>query len=65
VQDFGEAIRYTYVDVLSSEMDSYPEITKILNRVKLPLIVLNGQPRFHGGISTGMITDAVSDLVKE
>ncbi|HAG11060.1 MAG TPA: hypothetical protein DCK76_06700 [Desulfotomaculum sp.] len=64
VQSFGEAIRYAYVDVLSSEMNNYPEIAQILNRVRLPLIVLNGQPRFHGGISKEVIADAVGDLAK-
>ncbi len=64
VQDFGETISFTYVDVQSSEMNNYPEIVEIMDRVKLPLIVLNGQPRFHGGISKEMIAEAVSDLVK-
>jgi hypothetical protein len=64
VQDFGEAICYTYVDVQSNEMKNYPEIAEIMDRVRLPLIVLNGQPRYHGGISTGIISEAVSELVK-
>lgn len=64
VKDFGETIRYTYVDVQSNEMKNYPEIAAIMDRVNLPLIVLNGQPRFHGGISNEMISEAVNELVK-
>ncbi len=45
-------------------MNNYPEIAQILTRVRLPLIVLNGVPRFHGGISKEVIADAVGDLAK-
>lgn len=61
---FGAAVKYTYVDVESEEMKSYPDITAILNKVRLPLTVLNGEPRFHGGFSVTMIADAVGELVK-
>ncbi|MDD3653101.1 MAG: hypothetical protein PHO01_02765 [Desulfotomaculaceae bacterium] len=65
VKNFGQAIKYAYVDVLSNDMKDYPEITAIMNRVNLPLVVINGQPRFHGGISNEMISEAVSELAKE
>ncbi|OPX86800.1 MAG: hypothetical protein A4E53_02832 [Pelotomaculum sp. PtaB.Bin104] len=63
IQNFGAGIHYSYVDVQSNEMKNYPEIAAIMDRVNLPLIVINGQPRFHGGISNEMISDAVSELV--
>jgi hypothetical protein len=52
------------VDVQSDEMKDYPNISAILNRVRLPLTVLNGEPRFHGGFSMPMIAEAVGDLMK-
>ncbi|MCG9968750.1 hypothetical protein L9W92_11935 [Pelotomaculum terephthalicicum JT] len=64
VKNFGEAIQYTYVDVQSKEMKNYPDITKILDRVRLPLTVINGEPRFHGGFSIAMISEVVSELVE-
>ncbi|MDD4168731.1 MAG: hypothetical protein PHD36_00435 [Desulfotomaculaceae bacterium] len=64
VKNFDQAVQYAYVDVQSEEMKNYPEITAIVDRVNLPLIVINGQPRFHGGISPGMILEAVSELVE-
>ncbi|MDF9409641.1 hypothetical protein L7E55_14995 [Pelotomaculum isophthalicicum JI] len=64
MQNFGEAIQYTYVDVQSNEMENYPDITKILDRVRLPLTVINGEPRFHGGFSKEMISEVVSELVE-
>ncbi|OPX84226.1 MAG: hypothetical protein A4E53_04002 [Pelotomaculum sp. PtaB.Bin104] len=64
VKNFGPAIQYTYVDVLSNEMKNYPEIAPIMVQVNLPLIVINGQPRFQGGISNDRISEAVSELGK-
>lgn len=64
VDKFGEAVKYAYVDVQSDEMKNYPDIAAILNKVRLPLTVLNGEPRFHGGFSTPMIAEAVGDLAK-
>lgn len=64
VGNFGEAIEYTYVDVQSNEMANYPDITKILDRVRLPLTVINGKPRFHGGFLKETISEVVSELVE-
>jgi len=64
VEKYGDAVKYTYVDVQSDEMKNYPDITALLNRARLPLTVLNGEPRFHGGFSTPMIAEAVGDLAK-
>jgi len=63
VEKFGNAIQFNYVDVQSDEMNNYPDISAILDRVRLPLTVINGEPRFHGGFSNAMISEAVSDLL--
>ncbi len=64
IQKFGAAVDFSYVDVFSEEMKKYPDILKILDKVRLPLIVLNGQPRFHGGFSLNMIAGAISGLLR-
>ena len=61
---YGDAVKYRYVDVQSDEIKEYPDISKILNTVKLPLTVINGAPSFHGGFSITMIADAVGKLVE-
>lgn len=63
-EKFGETIRFHYVDVESDEMKKHPDIVAILNRVRLPLTVLNGNPRFHGGFSANKIIDAINDILK-
>jgi len=62
---FGNVVKLTYVDVASNKMKNYPEIPSVLSNIQLPLIVLNGEPRFYGGISAEMIEKAVRDILHE
>lgn len=58
-QSFGSDVNFKFVDVTTSEMQNYPQISSLLNRVRLPLTVINGEPRFHGGLSIEMISEAI------
>ncbi len=60
----GDGVKFRYVDVMSKEMKDYPDIQKILDRVHLPLTVINGKPSFHGGLSSEKIGGVVSELLK-
>lgn len=62
---FGEALKFSYVDVQSEKMKNYPEIAAILNQVRLPLTVINGEPRFHGGLSMNRIEKAVGEFMAQ
>lgn len=64
VNNFGEAIKFRYIDTWSDEIQEYPQIVKILDKVRLPLTVINGEPRFQGGFSFGMNAEAIYKLVK-
>lgn len=58
---FGNRVECKFIDVKTGEIKNYPEVEKILDRVRLPLTVINGQPRFHGGLNQDMIVDAVKE----
>ena len=60
---FGNTVKFSYVDVQSKEMKKYPGIMKILGRVRLPLTVINNEPRFQGGLSTDMIENAIGEIL--
>lgn len=64
LEKYGDGVKFRYVDVMSKEMKDYPDIQKILDRVHLPLTVINGKPSFHGGLSLEKIGGAVSELLK-
>jgi hypothetical protein len=62
-EKFGDGVKFAYVDVTSDEMKNYPDIAAILSKVNLPLVVLNGRPRFHGGITVSKIEKAVNEVL--
>ncbi len=64
-QRFGEAAKFAYVDVKSDEMKNYPDITAILSKVNLPLVVIGGKPKFHGGITLSKIEKLVDELLSK
>ncbi len=59
----GKAVKLTYMDVESDEMKNYPNIPPVLSNIRLPLVVLNDEPRFYGGISADMIGNAVREIL--
>lgn len=61
-ENFGDTVQVKFVDVSTPELESYPEISAVLPRVRLPLTVINGEPRFHGGISYEVVSNAIKDL---
>jgi hypothetical protein len=61
---FGEEIRFSYTDIFSDEMHDYPDIVKILGQARLPLITLNGKPRFQGGLALPDIQPAIVQLLE-
>jgi hypothetical protein len=46
-------------------MNDYPDIQAMLNRVRLPLTVINGEPTFHGGLSADKISGAINIKLKQ
>ena len=62
-QRFGQAVKFAYVDVKSDEMKNYPHIAAILSKVNLPLVVIGGKPRFHGGITLSKVEKLVDELL--
>ncbi len=62
-EKLGKAVKLTYVDIESEEMKNYPNIPPVLSNIRLPLVVLNDEPRFYGGISADMIGNAVREIL--
>jgi len=60
---FGERVNFSYVDVQNKEMKKHPGIKKIVGKVRLPLMVINDEPRFQGGLSAEMIEEIIGELL--
>ncbi|OPX86350.1 MAG: hypothetical protein A4E53_03261 [Pelotomaculum sp. PtaB.Bin104] len=64
-EKFGQQnIDFTFVEVQSDKIKKYPEIEAVLEKSILPLTVINDKPRFQGGLSVTMISEAVEQLMK-
>ncbi len=55
---YGSAVTVEYLDVYSGALREHPEVTQLLTKnVPLPIVSLNGEPTFAGGISLEMIEE--------
>ncbi len=50
------------MDLMKDDLSPYPEVKKLMGRFHPPLIVIDGEPRFHGGLSVEMISEAVDEI---
>jgi hypothetical protein len=62
-EKFGDMVRFRFVDAFSEEVMDFPDVVKVMNQFRFPLTLLNGEPRFHGGLSLEKISDAVAELL--
>ncbi|MFA5384017.1 MAG: hypothetical protein WC364_05040 [Eubacteriales bacterium] len=62
-EKYGDKVEFMFVDTSSDKIKDYPNIRKILDKVRLPLTVINGQPRFHGGLSPEVINQSIDDIL--
>jgi len=56
---YGDTLEFKYVDVKSEEMNNYPEVIEILDMYRLPITVINGEPRFHGWLSAKKTSEMI------
>ena len=64
-EKYGDRVVVEFIDVTTKEFDSHPQIKEIMGKVRLPLTVINGTPRFHGGLAVDMIKDTVEGLLAD
>jgi glutaredoxin len=62
---YGDNVKFAYVDVQSDDMNKYPAILETIKTVSLPLIVINGEPRFNGGFSVIMVINAIDKIINQ
>lgn len=61
--DLNEKVETEFIDVIEDRLEGYDEALKLLEEgYSLPLTLINGIPRFYGGISNKMLYDAIKSL---
>lgn len=55
---YGGTVTVEYLDVYSGALPEHPEVFRLLTEnVPLPIVCLDGEPTFAGGISLEMIEE--------
>ena len=62
-EKFGDMVSFRFVDAFSEEVMDFPDVVKVMNQYRFPLTLLNGEPRFHGGLSLEKISGAITELL--
>lgn len=62
---YGDKVTVEFVDLLKDNLDAYPQVKEIMGRFNPPLTVINGEPRFHGGLSVDMISQVIEEINKK
>ncbi len=58
---YGDAVVVEYVDIFSPEMAEHKDAFELLStrNIPLPLVAINDEPRFAGGISLEVVSEAL------
>lgn len=63
---YPSLVSVEYIDLFEDEReDFFPEIKQLLNEgeIKVPVVIINGIPRIHGGIPSAVIIAEVEKIM--
>ena len=61
---FGDKVELKYVDADKEGLDNYPIMQKVLQMgYPYPVTLLNGEPKFAGGVIAGDIKNSIEELL--
>lgn len=62
---FGDQVEVKYVDVDAEGLDKYPIMDRVLQMgYPYPITLINGEPKFAGGIMTSEVQQSIEELMK-
>lgn len=65
-EKYGNIIEIKYVDIDEVGLDEYPIMNKVLQMgYPFPITLINGDPRFAGGIMETEIDDSIQAILEE
>lgn len=64
-QAFGDQVEVKYIDVDQVGLANYPVMNQVLQMgYPYPITLINGQPKFAGGIMTAEVKQAIEESLK-
>ncbi|HBK52970.1 hypothetical protein [Syntrophomonas wolfei] len=62
---YGDKVEVKYVDTDKTGFDNYPLVRRVLQMgYTFPITLINGEPKFAGGIMEREINNIVDELIK-
>jgi disulfide oxidoreductase YuzD len=62
---YGDKVEVKYVDTDKTGFDNYPLVRRVLQMgYNYPITIINGEPKFAGGIMEREINNIVDELIK-
>lgn len=62
---YGDQVDVKYVDVDKEGLDNYPIMSRVLQMgYPYPITLINGDPKFAGGIMISEVKQSIDDLLK-
>jgi disulfide oxidoreductase YuzD len=63
---FGNQVEVRYVDVDKEGLDNYPTMSRVLQMgYPYPITLINGEPRYAGGIMIGGIKKSIEEILNQ
>lgn len=63
---YGDKVEVKYVDIDQVGTDKYPVINQVLQMgYPYPVTLINGQPKFAGGIMVNEVKELIAETLKE
>lgn len=64
-EEFGDQVQVNYVDVEKTSLKDYPVVNQVLQMgYPYPITLINGEPKFAGGIMLPEIKSMIDELLK-
>ncbi|NPV27558.1 MAG: hypothetical protein HPY81_09005 [Firmicutes bacterium] len=62
---FGDKVSVSYTDLTGKDLTQYPEIKKLTTMgYPAPYVIIQGKPKFAGGVMADRIKEAINSLLK-
>ncbi|WP_054696986.1 hypothetical protein [Syntrophomonas palmitatica] len=65
-ESFGDQVSLKYIDADKEGLVNYPLVNKVLQMgYPFPITVINGEPKFAGGIMVPELKSSIEELLKQ
>ena len=64
-KQFGDQVEVKYIDIDKEGLDKYPIMNRVLQMgYPYPITLINGQPKFAGGIMISEVKQTIEEALK-